>query len=259
MTPAGLLILLGVAALIYVSLRWLANTPSHLIADHVRRAGIFAVVAFVLFLTASGRLPLLFAVVGAALAMLIRVLYVLQFIPLLQQIARHLGVSWPSMGRGVGGPGSARSANAKESAVQSRFVRMSMDHRSGTLRGEVLEGRFAGRQLNALNLHELIQLLAECQSDAESAALVQAYLERVHGHDWQSRAHAREGQQQGATSGSKMGTEEAYQVLGLKPGSSKQEIIAAHRRLMQKLHPDRGGSDYLAAKLNQAKDVLLGT
>ena len=104
---------------------------------------------------------------------------------------------------------------------------------------------------------ELLQLLRECQHDEQSVALLQAYLDRVHAQDWRQQAGAQE-QQQTTSESSEMSREEAYQVLGLSADASDEEIIEAHRRLMQKLHPDRGGSAYLAARINLAKETLLG-
>jgi len=103
----------------------------------------------------------------------------------------------------------------------------------------------------------LLQLLKECKDDGESVALLQAYLDRVHTDTWQQQAGA-QGQQQTASAPSEMSRDEALQILGLSSEASATEIIEAHRRLMQKLHPDRGGSAYLAARINLAKDTLLG-
>jgi hypothetical protein len=134
---------------------------------------------------------------------------------------------------------------------------MSLDHDTGEMHGEVLEGAFAGKQLHELDLDDLVKLFRECRgTDEESANLVQAYLDRIHGEGWHEKVGARTDQRSSA-GGAAMTREEAFHVLGLEAGASRQEIIAMHRRLMQKLHPDRGGSDYLAAKINQAKDILL--
>jgi DnaJ-domain-containing protein 1 len=133
---------------------------------------------------------------------------------------------------------------------------MTLAHDSGDINGEVLEGQFKGRTLKQLSLEELLQLLRECQDDEESVALLQAYLDRVYADTWRQQAGA-QGQQQTSSGSGKMSPEEALQILGLSPGASEEEIIEAHRRLMQKLHPDRGGSAYLAAKINLAKETLL--
>ena len=121
----------------------------------------------------------------------------------------------------------------------------------------MLAGQFAGKTLDQLQLDALLQLLDDCQDDEESVALLQAYLERVHGDDWQQHA-GEQARQQTVNPSGKMSRDEALQILGLKEGASEDDIVEAHRRLMQKLHPDRGGTSYLAAVINRAKDVLLG-
>jgi hypothetical protein len=134
-------------------------------------------------------------------------------------------------------------------------VEMELDHDTSAMHGVVLAGRYQGAQLDALSLSALADLLAEI--DEESRALVAAYLDR---RDPRWREHAdfdaAAGHGRSPRSGP-MTEEEAYQILGLQPGASADEIGRAHRTLMKKLHPDQGGSTYLAARVNQAKDVLL--
>ena len=138
------------------------------------------------------------------------------------------------------------------SEVETEFLRMRLDHDTGEMDGTVLQGRHEGRTLRGLGLPELLELLDECRGDRQSMAVLQAYLDRVH-EDWRSHRRAPPG---GSSDG--MSEEEARAVLGVGPDATREEIVQAHRRLMQRLHPDRGGSDYLAAKLNAAKDLLLG-
>jgi hypothetical protein len=146
------------------------------------------------------------------------------------------------------------------SEIATRFLRMTLDHDSGVMSGEVLEGRFMGRRLEELELDELVELWRECQlADRQSAAVLEAYLDRSRGEAWRETAGAAaggEGAGAGADGGV-MSRDEAYSILGLEPGASKDEVREAHRRLMQKVHPDHGGSNYLAAKINEAKDLLL--
>ena len=148
----------------------------------------------------------------------------------------------------------------QRSEVLTRFLRMILDHDSGVMTGEVIEGRFAGRSLDSLSLEQQVELLAECQAaDAESASVLEAYLDRVHGEAWHEAASGAGARQAGGGgNGAVMSRDEAYEILGLEPGASDADIRDAHRRLLQKIHPDHGGSNYLAAKINQAKDLLLG-
>jgi hypothetical protein len=154
----------------------------------------------------------------------------------------------------TGGSRSQKTAG-QVSRVRSPFFEMELDHDSGAMRGTVIAGRHLGQALDAIELSELLSLLQEI--DPESRALLGAYLDR---RDARWREHADAGPaagEAGATHSGKMTEQEAYQILGLEPGASEQDIGRAHRLLMKKVHPDQGGSTYLAAKINEAKDVLL--
>jgi hypothetical protein len=136
---------------------------------------------------------------------------------------------------------------------------MSLDHRTGTLAGTVLEGPYRGRQLDKLSLTQLLDLLQLARAtDSQSAALLETYLDRTFGDRWrQADADPGPKKNAGSRTDSMMTRDEALAILALPQDASDQDVRAAHRRLIQKLHPDRGGSDYLAAKINQAKDLLL--
>jgi DnaJ domain len=141
------------------------------------------------------------------------------------------------------------------SRVRSAFLEMELDHDTGAMRGFVLAGRFEGKSLDTIDPPTLIGFLGEI--DGDSRQLLMAYLDRREPR-WREHTQydAATGRGDAAPSG-KMTEQEAYQVLGLQPGASEEEIGRAHRSLMKKLHPDQGGPTYLATRVNQAKDVLL--
>jgi hypothetical protein len=144
------------------------------------------------------------------------------------------------------------------SRVRSAMIEMELDHDTGAMNGSVLAGTFAGRRLDDLDQTGLRRLYEECQvADVDGVRLLEAYLDRRFAgwrEDAQPHGDSRAGAQPKAGA---MTEQEAYEVLGLQAGASVDDIRRAHRTLMKRLHPDQGGSTYLAARVNLAKDILL--
>jgi hypothetical protein len=227
----GFAILIGLLLLGYL----FVNADPARLAKIVKWTGIVLAALAVLALLVSGRLAMFLA----PLALLL---------PSLRRLR--------SMVSGFRGP-----SNAGTSTVETRFIRMTLDHDTGAMDGTVLQGRFAGMRLRELRPNELLVLLRECRAeDEEAARLLEAYLDRVRSnwHDEMAGDEARNSQgRDAAPSGPDVTVDEAYAILGLAPGADADAIRAAHHRLMKQLHPDHGGTDYFAAKINRARDVLL--
>ena len=158
--------------------------------------------------------------------------------------------------RNLGGFGARTTKSpGQTSRVRSAFVEMELDHDTGAMRGRILAGRHEGVTLDALDVATVVGFLPEI--DEESRALLVAYLDRREPR-WREDAKGDTAAGHGSPRWSgKMTEEEAYQILGVQPGADAAEVGRAHRTLMKKLHPDQGGSTYLAARVNEAKDVLL--
>lgn len=237
------LLLLGILALIGLVLigRWALTADPKSILRAGRIAGALILAGLVLFLAATGRLGVALGLAFLLLPMLMR----------WRALANRM--------KAARGPSPGQRSGLRTATLDAE-----LDHDSGAMDGTVLRGRFAGRRLSDLDLAELLALITECQADdAQSSAILQAYLDRRFGPEWREQAAggAGAGPQGGGArpaTGNRMTRDEAYAVLGLEPGADADAIKAAHRALMKKLHPDHGGSDYFAAKLNEAKDVLLG-
>jgi hypothetical protein len=150
---------------------------------------------------------------------------------------------------------SARTerSSGQASRVRTQFLELELDHDTGAMHGSIVAGRKRGASLDALPVETLAGLVGEF--DEESRALLVAYLDRRDA-GWREHADADAATGRSAASSGKMSEEEAYQILGLTPGAAADEIVRAHRSLMMKLHPDQGGSTYLAARINEAKEVL---
>lgn len=182
-------------------------------------------------------------------------------------LARQFGLGIPAILFGIAAVatgrlgsidlGGATRTTGQASRVTAEYIDATLDHDTGALKGTVRAGRFEGRDLDDLDENEIRELYTEVSGDIDSRALLEAYIDRRFPgwrEDGEDDDAAGTG---GAADPSAMTDEEAYEVLGLSPGASEAEIRSAHRRLLKGVHPDQGGSTFLAARINQAKDRLL--
>ncbi|MBL4907413.1 MAG: DnaJ domain-containing protein [Sneathiella sp.] len=156
--------------------------------------------------------------------------------------------------------GGSRPSPGQQSDVKTDWLHATLDHDSGDMDAEILKGEFLGKNLTDLSYPELNALYSILKEDEQSAAILSTFLERNFPNDQadpendqqKSREYRSPSEQQNG-----MSRTEAYEILELNPGSNAREIKEAHKKLMKKFHPDHDGSAYMAAKINQAKDILL--
>lgn len=238
MLPQFLLIVGALAALWLLS-GWLRRHRPAAAGNILRLAGLGLLVLFGLWLMLTGKVAGVFAVVAGAM-------------PWIARAVRMHG--WYKMLRGAAMRAKGgRATSGGASQVAARFVRMELDHDSGRLDGQVLDGSLRGRALSSLSAAEGLLLWREAGTDAESARLVEAWLDRAW-PDWRTQ----EAPPPPEAPRSGMTREEAREILGIGPDAGADDIRAAHRRLMLANHPDHGGSTWIAARINQARDLLLG-
>lgn len=257
--------------LLWLGARAFVSADPKALAKGIRIAGALACAALGIFLLLRGR-------IDAALMLGFAAAGIMGYLPRGWSLfdglfgrggllgRRGLGSGWTRARTGYSAGPSGPSAGGQQSSVETAWLRMWLDHATGRMDGDILQGSHAGARLSSLPFEAVIELLRECQrADNQSAALLEAYLDRMAGEDWRERAKAQSGASgnAGGSAGDSrpaggMAREQAYEILGLKPGATADAIRAAHRRLMKKFHPDQGGSTHLAAQINQAKDILLG-
>ena len=230
-----LYLLLGFALLLalYAAVYGFANSDPKRLARTLKLVAVILIVVGAGYIAYTGRL-------GAALG----------FAALAFPLVMRWRALWARI-KAARGPSPGQS-----SAIDTACLSMRLDHDTGEMTGAIRQGRFARRDLFNLSLPELLELLDECrQADPDGAAVLATYLDRLH-PEWRDERDRNEAES--PRSDGRMTREQALKILGLVEGATPEEIRQAHRRLMLKVHPDAGGSSFLAAEVNQAKDVLLG-
>ena len=235
-----LILLLAIVVVLYILYRRAQTVPPHRRRAEYIKLGLALAVAVVLVLTITGRMHWL-GIAATGLLVAAR-----QLLPTLIRLFPMLASRRAQAASSQGG--------GQTSTVETSLLRMQLAHDNGSLQGEVLKGSYEGWRLADMDREQLEKLMAYCRrEDEDSARLLDSYLQQR----FPGEGPFGDNQANTQSSGD-MDRREALNILGLAEDASRDEIVAAHRSLMQKLHPDRGGNDYLAAKINQAKDFLLG-
>jgi len=238
----------------YVFSKWKRNQPPAVVKKALTKYLIYFGIAGFILLAATGRLHWLFAIIASVVGAMIPLFQrfaplIIRYLPFLANLYRQAQAAKSTQGPSQG----------QKSEVETQYLKMTLDHDTGDIDGQILVGQFSGLFLSALSQQQVLALLVDCQhADPDSVPLLEAYLDRKYSSEWRSdTSYENENTDQHHDLSSDMSVEEAYDILGLKSGCTKDEIIHAHRHLISKFHPDRGGSNYLASKINLAKEVLL--
>lgn len=240
-------------ALVWVAAKGFVSANPKLLADWARRIGGFLLAGIGLLFFATGReLPAMIFFAGSA------ALFGLPVRGAGGPLGGLLGGLFGGLfGRGQAPPDFTEAGTGApgRSAIATDWLDMALDHGTGALSGHVKQGQFAGRDLAAMTPDDLMALHVELAGDGQSRQLLETYLERRLGPDWRGAAP---GPSTPAAPPGAMTEAEARAILGVGPDDGPEAIRAAHHRLMKKLHPDLGGSTYLAGRINAARDFLLG-
>lgn len=224
-------LLLGLALLaaFIVGARFFTSANQGQLFSSMRWAGVAISVLVALFFTLTGRLVLGLPAIVLGVLLLIRAL-------------------------GLQGPARRRASAGRQSTVETEYLEMILDHDSGAMAGRVRKGPFSGRDLSALQPEELLALWRECLArDEQSARVLESFLDR-HMAGWRDAAQA---QDEAPKRAGRMSEREARKLLGVGASAGEKEIKEAHRSLMREHHPDKGGSSEFAARLNEARELLL--
>lgn len=244
-----LLLGFGVLAAFLMVSRWYVSVDTRTLLRALKRLGFVLAALAVLFLAVTGKLGL---AIGAGAF-------------LLPWAMQHLRASRSASGFAAPGSEGGAGGGTRTSSIRTRFIHMKLDHASGELDGDIVDGPLVGHRLGELGRDELVELLVTYRrADHSSAQLLEAYLDRRHPEWRQQPGAGGDGREESGSDSADspgsgaMSREDALRVLGLEPGASEAEIKAAHHRLIAGLHPDKGGSSYLSAQVNRARDILLG-